>query len=163
MNPEILAQAIAVVLTASISLVTFFSRVRRLRNDIRENLALIQELDKDEVLHGQSLAATWLRKKVEIDAAKLSGQPLGKREKPVDKPTVVIGSILCAGLSYLTYYLNRTTFNWFSIITGMFAFFSLMMIYGSFPDREIPSSLEDDELQENSDSAEAGDDGKVEQ
>jgi hypothetical protein len=158
-NPNLIAKAVAVVMAPLISLVTFFSKTRRLRNEIRENLSLIQELDKDAILQEHSPAAMWLRGKVTIDVAKLTGQSLGNDKKPVPKTSVILGSICCIGLSYWTYYLNRNTFNWYSIITGVFAFLSSMLVYGSFLDREI---IPPEDRVETSESADNSDDDPTE-
>lgn len=143
MNPDTLVQAIAGVMTPLITLITFFSRRRRLRNEIRENLALIEKLDKDEILKDHSPASIWLRGKVTLDVAKLSGQPLGTPKKPVPKGSVFISSILCIGLSCWTYYLNRNGFTWYSLIPGVFAFLFAVSVYGMFINREIPPTEED--------------------
>ena len=132
-------------MTPLATLITFFSRRRRLRNEIRENLSLLIELDKDEILKEHSPAAMWLRGKVVIDVAKLSGQPLGTPKKPVPKGGLILAALLCAGLSYWTYYMNRNAFVWYSLIPGAFAFVFAISILGMFTDREIPSSEEPSE------------------
>ena len=137
-NPDTLVQAIAGVVASLISLITFFSRRRRLRNEIRENLALVQELDKDEILKEHSPASLWLRGKITIDVAKLSGQPLGTPKKPVSKSSVFFSSVLCLGLSYWTYDINCYAFAWYSLIPGVFAFLFAVSVYGMFVNREIP-------------------------
>jgi hypothetical protein len=142
MDPNGIVQVIAGVVTPLISLITFFSRRKRLRNEIRENLALVQELDKDEVLKEHSLAAMWLRGKISIDVARLAGFPLGTPKKPVPWGSVATAAIACVGLSYWTYYINRTTFSWYSLIPGVFAFLFAVSVYGMFINREIPPSEE---------------------
>ena len=51
MDADTLVQVIAGVMTPLISLATYFSRRTRLRHSVRENLALVQELDKDDILN----------------------------------------------------------------------------------------------------------------
>lgn len=145
MNPDSIAQAAFSVVTPLITLITFFSRRKRLRNEIRENLSLLEELDKDNVLKEQTPASMWLRGKIVIDVAKLSGQPLGTLKKPVPKGSVIFAAVLCAGLSYLTYYIDRNGFVWYSVIPGVIAFLLAVSILGMFTDREIPSSEEPSE------------------
>ena len=124
------------------SLGTFFSRRRRLRNEIRDNLTLIQELDKDEFLKTHSPAAMWLRGKVTIDIAKLVGQPLGSPKKPIPWSSVVFSSILCIGFGFWAYYINRNKFSWVSLIPAVVAFLFAVSIYGMFINREIPPDTE---------------------
>lgn len=142
MDADTLVQVIAGVMTPLISLATYFSRRSRLRHSIRENLALIQELDKDDVLQQHTPAAMWLRGRVVLDVAKLTGQSGGVTKKPVPKGSVIFAGLLCAGFSFWTYYLNRNAFNWYSLITGVPAFLLAISIYGMFVDREIPPSDE---------------------
>lgn len=142
MNLDAIAQAVAVVLTPLISLISFFSRRRRLRTEIRDNLSLLQELDKDEVLREHSLASMWLRGKITVDVAKLSGQPLGTPKKPVPKGSVVFASLACIGLSLWTYYIDRNSFIWYSIIPGVFAALFAISAFGMFTDRELPPAEE---------------------
>ena len=156
MNPDAIVQVVAGVMTPLISLITFFSRRKRLRNEIRENLALVQELDKDEVLKQHSPAAMWLRGKISIDVAKLAGFPLGTPKKPVPWGSVTVAAIACAGLSYWTYYINRNAFSWYSLIPAVFAFLFGISVYGMFINREIPQSDEaqpSDEVSEQSSDA----------
>lgn len=136
-------QAVAAVAAPLISLITFFSRSRRLRAGIRDNLALIKELDEDQVLREHSPAALWLRGKVEIDVAKLAGQPIGNPKKPIPWTAIVFAVIFCGGLSFWTYYLDRNQLSWFSLITGSFAFLFAISIYGMFSNRELPSASEE--------------------
>jgi hypothetical protein len=57
MGLDVIAQTMISVVTPLITLITFFSRRRRLRNEIRENLSLLIEFDKDEVLKEHTPAA----------------------------------------------------------------------------------------------------------
>jgi hypothetical protein len=137
-NPDTIAQAVAVVVAPLISLIGFFSRRRRLRNEIRENLSLLKQLDKDDLLREHSPAALLLRGRITIDVAKLSGQPLGTAKKPVPKGSVIFSSLLCIALSTLTYYINRNAFIWYSLFPGILAFLSAVSVYGMFLNRELP-------------------------
>jgi hypothetical protein len=138
-NPDAIVQVVAGVATPLISLITFFSRRRRLRNEIRENLALLQELDKDEILKH---SAMWLRGKIEIDVAKLAGFPLGTPKKPISWGSVTFASLACAGLSYWAYSIDRNVFVWYSLIPAVFAFLFAVSVYGMCINREIPPSEE---------------------
>lgn len=145
MNPDAIAQTVAAIAAPLISLITFFSRRRRLRNEIRENLALIQELEQDEVLHEHSPAAMMLRGKVTVDVARLAGQPLGTPKKPIPWGSVVFAGLLCAGLAFLTYLLNYKGFSWFSLIPGVLAFLLGLSVWGMFINRELPPVDEQDQ------------------
>jgi hypothetical protein len=142
MNPDAIAQAVVVVLTPLVSLIGYFSRRRRLRGEIRDNLSLLQELDKDDVLREQSPVSMWLRGKITIDVAKLSGQPLGTPKKPVPKGSVVFASLLCMGFSFWTYYINRDLFHWYSVFPGIIAVLLALSVFGMFIGRELPPSEE---------------------
>jgi len=125
------------------SLGTFFSRRRRLRNEIRDNLTLIQELDKDEYLKANSQAAMWLRGKVTIDTAKLARQQLGSPKKPIPVGSVVFSSILCFGFGFWSYLASRNKFSWESLILAVVAFLFGVSVYGMFINREIPPDAEE--------------------
>lgn len=142
-NPDTLVQAVVAVVASLASLGTFFSRRRRLRNEIRDNLTLIQELDKDEFLKTNSPVAMWLRGKVTIDVARLVGQPLGSPKKPIPSSSVVFSSILCVGFGFWAYYIDRDKFSWVSLIPAVVSFLFGVSIYGMFINREIPPDAEE--------------------
>src|SRR5262245_33612825 len=122
MDVEGVLQAGTTILTPLAAVVGLLSRKRRWRNEIRENLSLVQELDKDEVLREQTPASMLLRGKILLDVAKFSGQPLGTPKKPVSKGAVAFAAVLVIGFSYWTYYINRDGFAWYSIFPGTAAF-----------------------------------------
>jgi hypothetical protein len=154
-NLNALVQAFAAIAAPLISLATFFSRSTRRRNNIRENLVLVQELDKDEILREHSPAAIWLRTKITIDVAKLAGQQLVNK-KPVPKASVYLASVLSLGFGYWTYYLNRNEFVWYSLFPGIAAFLFAVSIYGMFIDREIlPEEGADSPSTDNQDDADS--------
>ena len=98
----------------------------------------------------------WLRGRIELDVAKLTGQSIGVTKKPVNKSAVFVAGLLCAGFSFWTYYLNRNSFNWYSLMPGVFAFLLAISIYGMFVDREILSSNEPSQANEASQNATGG-------
>lgn len=142
MGPDAIVQVVAGVMTPLISLITFFSRRTRLRSEIRENLSLLQELEKDDILREHSPAAFLLRGKITLDAARLAGQPLGTQKNPIPWGSVSFAAIASAGLSYLTYYINRNTFVWYSLIPAVPAFLLAVSTWGMFLNRETPPSEE---------------------
>jgi hypothetical protein len=138
LTPESIAQAVTAVLAPLITLIGLASRRRRLRNDIRENLALLQEIDKDEILRDHSPASGWLKGKVVLDVAKLAGQPLGTPKKPIPKGSMAFAGVLAIGFSYLTYYIVRNGFVWYSVFPGIVAFLLFVSIFGMFTERDVP-------------------------
>jgi hypothetical protein len=137
-NPDTIAQTVAAVLAPLITLIGLASRHRRLRSAIRENLALLEELQKDEVLREHTPACGWLQGKVALDVAKLAGQPLGTPKKPIPKGSAVLAVILGAGFSFWTYYIVRDGFVWYSVFPGIAAFLMFVSIFGMFTDRDLP-------------------------
>ena len=61
MDIQAIAQAIVTVGPPIVSAIGIGGRRRRLRNDIKENLALIEEVEKHAPLREQSLASGWLQ------------------------------------------------------------------------------------------------------
>jgi hypothetical protein len=136
-NPNAVVAVISGISASLINLLTFFNRRKHLRNEIRENLALMQELEKDEVLSQTGVTAMWLRERIIIDVAKISGHKLALK-KPVPVGSVIFALMACGALSYWTYYLNRNSFNWYSLIPGIAAWLFALSIYGMFTNRETP-------------------------
>jgi len=79
-NPETIAQAFAVVVAPLITLIGLGSRRRRLRAEIRDNLTLLQDLEKDEMFRNHTPTYGWLAGKIVVDIAKLAGVPLGAKK-----------------------------------------------------------------------------------
>lgn len=138
MNPDTIAQAVAAVLAPLITLIGLASRRRRLRNTIRENLLLLQELQKDEVLREHTPACGWLQGRIALDIAKLAGQPLGTPTKPIPKGSVVFAVILGAGFSFWAYYIVRNGFVWYSVFPGIAAFLMFVSVFGMVTNRDLP-------------------------
>jgi hypothetical protein len=155
MSPDAITQAVVSVVTPLITLITFFSRNKRLRSEIRENLSLLAELDKDEILKEHTPASFWLRGKIAIDVAKLSGQPLGDLKKPIPVGSVIFAGALCAGLSFLTYYIDRNSLMLYSLIPGVFAFLLAVSMLGMITNREILPPEESTESQSSGQAADA--------
>src|SRR5262245_38672772 len=106
------------------------SRRRRLRNEIRDNLSLLQELQKDEALRDHTTAAGWMQGKVALDVTKLAGVPLGTPKKPIAKGSVAFAGILALGFSFWTYWIDRNGFVWYSVFPGIAAFLFWVSIFG---------------------------------
>lgn len=93
-DPEPIAKLVATVAAPAATLFGVVSRKRRLRHEIRENLALVKELKSDEALWKVSPAGAWLQGKIALDVARLAGQPLGTRKKPIPWGSVVLAGFL---------------------------------------------------------------------
>lgn len=143
MNPVSIAQALAAILAPLITLAGLASRRRRLRGEIRDNLSLLQELQKDELFRDHTPTCGWLAGKIVIDTAKLTGEPLGLRKKPIPKGSAIFAAILCVGFSFWTYYIDRNGFVWYSVFPAIFAFLMFVSIYGMVIDRDLPPEATD--------------------
>ncbi|GGS01587.1 hypothetical protein GCM10010269_45610 [Streptomyces humidus] len=144
MNPEGIANAVVSVLAAAGTLAGVTSRTRRRRNEIRENLSLAEELQKNTILRDHTPAVAWLHGKIALDVAKLSGQPIGAPKKPIPKGSVVFATILLLAFGSWTYWLNRDGFVWYSLVTGALAASMAISILGMTTNREIPPDAENE-------------------
>jgi hypothetical protein len=143
-SPESIGQTVAAILTPLVALVGVGSRKRRLRGDIRENLSLASEVEKDDILRDHTPVAGWLRGKVTVDVARLVGQNLGTPKKPIDKSALTVGAIFVLIFGGWTYLIVRDGFVWYSVFPGTLAFLSLISILGTVTNREIaPTELDD--------------------
>jgi hypothetical protein len=137
-SAESIVQTVTAVLAPLITLIGLASRRRRLRSEIRENLSLLQEIEKDEVLREHTPAPGWIQGKVALDVAKLAGVPLGTPKKPIPKGSVAFAGILTAGFSFWTYYIVRSGFVWYSVFPGIVAFLLSVSIFGMITNRDLP-------------------------
>lgn len=144
MNPEGIANAVVSVLAAAGTLAGVTSRQRRRRNEIKENLILAEELQKNTILREHTPAVAWLHGKIALDVAKLAGQPTGAPKKRIPKGGVAFAGFFLLGFGGWTYWLNRDGFVWYSLVTGALAASMLISIFGMTTNREIPSGEEDD-------------------
>ncbi len=144
MNPTTIIQAAAAILAPLATLIGLASRRRRLRAEIRDNLSLVKDLEQDLVLRDHSPATGWLKGKIVIDVAKLSGYPLGTPKKPIPKGAVAWAVIFATGFGFLTYYIVRNGFVWYSVFPGIVAFLFVVSIIGMYTNRELPASTDDE-------------------
>ncbi|QUC55559.1 hypothetical protein IOD14_01435 [Streptomyces sp. A2-16] len=142
MTPEGIANAVVSVLAAAGTLAGVTSRTRRRRNEIKENLALAEELQKNEILRDHTPAVAWLHGKIALDVARLSGQPIGAPKKPIPKGALIFATVLLLAFGGWTYWLNRDGFVWYSLVTGALAASMLISILGMTTNREIPPDPE---------------------
>jgi hypothetical protein len=142
MDVETVAKAALAIGAPLATVIRLGGRQRRLRNDIRENLALVEDVEKHDLLRNYSLASGWLQGRIALDVARLTGQQLDNPKKPINKGSLVFGLILTLAFAAWTYSLNRDAFVWYSVFPGVVAVVCGLAVVGMFTDREVPQ--EDD-------------------
>jgi len=118
------------------------TKKHRLRNDIRENLALLTELEKNSVLANHDVSTQWLPEKIAFDTARLSGHPSGSAKKPIAWGSIVMAVVIGLPFGYWTSVLNRNGFVWLSIFPGLVSFLMAISILGMITDRQDESTTE---------------------
>lgn len=140
---EAITKAIVAVVVPLATLIGVGGRRARLRREVRDNLAVVRELEQDPVLREHTPAAAWLQGKIAVDVARLAGHRLGTPKKPVPWGTVVVTILLTIGFAAWTWYINRSEFVWYSVFPGLVAALLFISTLGQFAGRELPP---DDEL-----------------
>ena len=138
MDIEAIAKGAITVAAPLAALIGVGSRKRRLRNEIRENLALVAEIEKSEVLREHTPAAGWMQGRIVLDVAKLSGTQLGTLKKPIATGSVALAAVLAAGFGIWTYWINRDELVWYSVVPGTVSLLMVASFFGLFMNREIP-------------------------
>ena len=142
-DPEAIVKAAIAVAAPLATIVGLAGRRRRLRNEIRENLVLVEALEQNEVLREHTPAAGWLQGRIALDVAKLSGQPLGTPKKPVPKGSVAAAAVVGLAFAAWTYLINRNGFVWYSVFPGIVSALMFISILGMFTNRELPLDQDD--------------------
>lgn len=137
-DPEAIAKAAITVGAPLLALIGVGGRRRRLRNDIKDNLALVEEIEKHDLLRNHTLASGWLQGRVALDVARLSGQRLGTPKAPVPKGSVAMALILALPFALWTYLIDKDGFVWYSVFPGVVAALLLVSTAGMFMNRELP-------------------------
>lgn len=137
-NAEAITKAVLAVVIPLLTMIGFGSRRMRLRNEIRENLTLVDEIDKHELLRDHTPARIWLQGRIALDVAKISGQNLGTPKAPIQKGSVAFAAVLLLAFGTWTYVLNRDGFVWYSVFPGIVATAMLLSIFGLLMNRELP-------------------------
>lgn len=127
------ATAVGVPVTAIAGIT---SKKRRLRNEIRENLALVEQIEQNEPLKQFSVVSGWLHGRIALDVAKLTGQDLGTDKKPIPWLSVFFAALFGAGFGFWTYWIDRDGFIWYSVFPGVAASLMAMSVFGMFIGRE---------------------------
>ncbi|TVT19318.1 hypothetical protein FNH05_35050 [Amycolatopsis rhizosphaerae] len=137
-DPENLAKIVTTVVVPILTLIGFGSRRRRLRNEIKDNLELVREIEKHQILQEHTLASGWLQGRIALDVARLSGVKLGTPKAPIPKGSVVFAGVLALGFAIWTYWLDRNGFVWYSIFPGLVSILMLISIVGNLTNRQLP-------------------------
>lgn len=130
--------AVLAVVAPIAATISIGGRRRRQRHEIRENLALIEDIQKNEALAQVGLVSGWLHGRIALDVAKLTGQTLGSDKKPIPWGSVIWTSIFVAVFGAITYYLNRDGFVWYSVFPGLVAATLAFSVFGMFVGRDQP-------------------------
>jgi hypothetical protein len=131
-------QAVVAIAAPIGALIRIGGRRRRLRHEIRENLDLLGEIQKNEVLSQQSPAAGWLHGRITLDVARLAGVRLGPDKTPIPWGSVIFASLLAIAFGVWTFYLDRHGFVWYSVFPGVIAAMLVISVLGMTTDREKP-------------------------
>ena len=119
------------------------TRKHRLRSDIRENLAILKELDENGVFREHEALKKWLPEKIISDVAELSEKPLTFTKKPIEWGSVALAVLIGLPFGLWTSFLNRKGFDWLSIFPGLGAFLMGIAILGLLTNRKVaPDSRE---------------------
>lgn len=137
-DPEAIAKALLTVGAPLLALIGVGSRRRRLRNEIKDNLALVEEIEKHDLLRDHTLASGWLQGRIAIDVARLSGQQLGTAKAPVPKGSVALAAVSAVLFGAWTYWIDRDGFVWYAVFPGIVAALMLISIAGMLTNRELP-------------------------
>lgn len=137
-DPQSIASAIATIATPALALIGIGGRRARLRKEIRENLALIDDIETKPALSDLAMGSAWMKGRVVVDLARLAGHELGTRKKPIQWGSVVLAALLGIGFGLWTYLLNDDGFVWYSVFPGTIAALMLISLLGLFTNRELP-------------------------
>jgi hypothetical protein len=134
---KLLGNFVTLALSA-FALFKFGARQAAHRDHIRGDLALIQDVEKNDFLRENTAALAWLHGKVVVDIAKLAHVSLGTKKRPLNIPSLIFSGLGSLGFGWWTYSLNSAGFSWPSLITGLLAVLFMMSFSGLFMNREIP-------------------------
>lgn len=138
MDVESVSRALVAVLAPLGTIIGIGSRRRRLRNEIRDNLALIRELEDDDVLRTHTPVTGWLQGKIAVDVARLVGHELGTPKKPIPWSSIVFAGLLGLGFGIWTYLIVEDGFVWYATFPGVTSALMAVSIFGMLTNRELP-------------------------
>ncbi len=138
MTPESMVQAAVATITSLGTVAGVAGRRRRLRGEIKENLVLIGDLEKSEVLREHTPVVGWLQGKVMLDVAKLANVKLDTGKTPIAWGSVASTAILLVVFGGWTYWIDRDGYVWYSVFPGIVAFLMFIAILGLTTNRQKP-------------------------
>jgi hypothetical protein len=134
---EAIAKAMLTIGTPILTVAGLGSRNRRIRHDIKENLALVEEVEKHPALREASLSSAWLQGRVALDIARLTRQDFGPRKKAIPWSSVALAFILGGILSAWTYFIVRDGLVWYAVFPACGALLFAVSIVGMTTDRGL--------------------------
>lgn len=135
---DAIVQAVTAIATPLAAVATVLSRRQRLRKDIRENLSLAEEIEKNRILREHTPTVLWIHGKITLDVARLTGQKLGTPKKPIPVGSFILAAITCTGFGLWTYLIVRDGFQWYSVFPGVASALAFISILGMLMNRELP-------------------------
>lgn len=139
MDIPTLLKAAAAVITPLLALIGIAGRRKRLRSEIRDDLVLLEELRKEELLVQHSPVVAWMAGKIALDTARLTRQPLGPKKKPIAWASVILAAVFGIAAALWTWYLDRDGFQWYSVFPGTLAALLGISIIGMTANRQLPA------------------------
>ena len=138
MNWDAVAKGAAALATPVATIVGFLSRRRRLRAEVRDNLALLKEIAQVPAVYEHTPSANWLQGRIAIDVARLTGQEVGARKKPVPWGPFIFSLVLAGVFGGWVYVIDRGQFHWYSVFPGTLAFLFGVAALGLVTNRQLP-------------------------
>lgn len=96
------------------------------RHEIRADLELLQMLQTTPGFGMESTEAKWLKLQIQFQMAHLAGIPIPGTRQPIKRGSFVTWLLIGCGFTYWTYRLDQSGFSWWSVATGLVAFFALV-------------------------------------
>ena len=133
---EAITKAALAIGTPLATLAGFGGRKRRLRSEIRDNLALAEQIEKSDAMQNFGFVTGWLHGRVALDVAKLTGQEVGTSKKPIPWGSIVTAAVLAAAFGYWAYRINLHGFVWYSVFPGIVGVLFAISIASMVTNRE---------------------------
>lgn len=137
-----IVEGLIAIATPLAALIGIGGRRHRLRAEVQDNLALLESVKKDDLLVEHTPAVGWLSGRIALDIARLAGQPLGGRKKPIPWSSVVVAAFLALAFGGWTYLIVHDGFVWYSVFPGTAALIFVFSVLGLVSNRQIPNDPE---------------------
>jgi hypothetical protein len=116
----------------------YLNRKGRVRSHVRDNIEILERVENNVILRQHTPAAGWLVGKIAVDIARLTGQTLGPKKKPMDRGSAFAAALFTVGFGLGTYWIARDGWNWWAVLPGTVAVLLLIAFLGHFTNRELP-------------------------